>query len=82
MEGLAGPSRVEARDQPLDLPPAAIVDNVAEAAAHSRTPGGLARGVAAEAADEVGRFRDGGRVGKMDMIVQEEAPSLSRFPPR
>ena len=53
----------EQTDHPLDLAPAAIVDDVAERAATMRPARGLAGGIIAEPAHEIVRVGDRGAVG-------------------
>lgn len=83
MEGFALVTRAEKRDHPLDLSPAAIMDDVAEAAATARPLRGLAAGEFAEPPDElvgVGRRR---AVREVDMVTQEtSSPFFSAARPK
>ena len=65
-------------DQPLDLPPAAIMDDVAKVAAAVRARRRFIRREAAELRDEVGRVGDGGGIGKVDVQVQLASPCVGR----
>lgn len=56
------------QDRPLDQPPAAEVDQIAEAAAAIGARCGLARGMLAEQGNEIGRVVECGAVGDMDVM--------------
>ena len=67
--GVAGAGGEEG-DHPLDLAPAAIMDDVAERAALARAPGRLERGMVAVMADQLVRVGDRRSVRQVDVIVQ------------
>ena len=57
-------------DQPLDLPPAAIVNDIPEIAASAGARRRLVRREAAELLDELGRLGGRGGVGNVNVKVQ------------
>jgi len=57
-------------DQPLDLAPAAIMDDVAKVAAAARTGRRFIRRETAKALDQLGRLGGGGGIGKVHVRVQ------------
>jgi hypothetical protein len=62
--------RRKQHDQPLDLPPAAEMDDIAEIAAAVRARGGLAGSEIAKPRDQLGSLGRGGAVGQMNVIFQ------------
>lgn len=57
-------------DEALDLPPPAIMHDIAKFAAAEGALGRLVRGEIAEPLDQVGRFARGGCVGNVDVWLQ------------
>ena len=70
MDRVQCPIRAEQHDQPLDLPPAAEMDDIAEIAAAVCARGGFARSEIAEPRDQLGSLGRGGAVGQMNVIFQ------------
>lgn len=73
MKGVAVRAGGEQQDHPLDLPPAAEMDDIADIAAAVGARRRFVGGVDAEARDEVGRIGCRRAVRKMDVL-------LHRFP--
>src|SRR5690348_5145657 len=65
---VGGAQRREQLDHPLDLAPAAEMNDVAEIPAAVGPRRGFAGGVNAEAGDELGRVGRGRRVGEIDLV--------------
>ncbi len=61
------------QDGAFDRPPAAEVDDIAEAAAAIRAQRGLAGGMLAERGDKIVGLLDGGAIGDMEMGEQGES---------
>ncbi len=70
MDSAFGLTLSEQLDHAPDLPPPAIMDGVAQAAAALGTDRGLVRGMAAETVDELGRVRCFAAVEKKDVMRQ------------
>ena len=67
-------SAVQIFDQPLDLPPPAIMDDIAQVAAAARARCRLVGRELAEAVDKLGRVMHRGGIGDVDMGTQNEQP--------
>ena len=78
MEGGPRAPACEQGDHALDLPPAAIMDEVAEASAVAGAARRLPFRFAAEAADEVVGIGEGAAIGQVDMVTQLIFPLLGR----
>jgi len=76
MDRRGAASFVEDFDQPLDLAPAAIMDDIAKVAAASGARPGLIGGKVAEPLDELRRVRRRFCIGNMDVDRQSELPSI------
>ena len=70
MKASAAAVRAEQNDHPLDLPPAAEMNDVAELPASVGAGRRFARGMGAETGDQLGRVGRRRAVGQVNMIVQ------------
>ena len=74
MKAVAGGACGEQGDDPLDLPPAAEMLDIADLAAAVGARGGLAGGIVAEARDKIGRIGGRRAVWKVDVGLQRFFP--------
>ncbi len=64
------PGIAEMLDEALDLPPAAIMQHIAQLAAAAGALRRLVRREIAEPFDQIGRFARGGRIGNVHVSLQ------------
>ena len=84
MDGACHILATEHLDRPLDLPPVAEMEDVAERAAAIRPIGRLDHGQLAENRDQLGRLGQSRAVGDMDMVhggAFTQITSAGRFTP-
>lgn len=72
MQGAAGSRLAEQGRHALDLPPSAIMDDIAEMAAGLGTGRGFLHGMGAKSLDKRRRLAGSLAIGQVNMIVQGE----------